>query len=102
MSATVLEMTVVPGGVRFGVHAKPRASRSRVIGVKGGEHDVSIAAPPVDGEANRELLATLARAMGVPKRDVEIVRGESSRSKLVLVRGISMGEILARLGMGVT
>jgi uncharacterized protein (TIGR00251 family) len=83
--------------VRFVVRAKPRASRSRVVGVKEGELQVSLAAPPVDGEANAELVATLARVLGIPKRDVAIVRGESSRTKLIEIRGLSVEEALARL-----
>jgi len=60
------------------VRAKPRASRSQVIGVRssptGDVLDVRLAAPPVDGAANAELLATLSRALGVPGRDLALWR----------------------------
>jgi uncharacterized protein (TIGR00251 family) len=84
--------------LRFEVRAKPRASKSKVLGVREGVLDVSLAAPPVEGEANRELIETLAGALGVPRRDVSIVRGEGSRSKLLEVRGVTADHIRARLG----
>ena len=83
--------------VRFEVHAKPRAKKSRVLGPKGDALEVSLAAPPVDGAANEELVRTLADALGVPKRQVSLVRGEGSRQKLVEVTGLSVEEVRARL-----
>jgi uncharacterized protein (TIGR00251 family) len=85
------------GAVRLAVHAKPRSRRSRIAGTREGALAVELAAPPVDGEANEELVATLAAALGVPKRDVTVARGASSRAKLVEVRGLTEGEVRARL-----
>jgi uncharacterized protein YggU (UPF0235/DUF167 family) len=51
----------------------------------------------VDGAANQELIATLAAALGVPKRDVTLVGGASSRAKLVEVKGLTEAEVRARL-----
>jgi uncharacterized protein len=85
------------GAVRFEVHAKPRAKKSRVLGSRGDALEVSLAAPPVDGAANEELVRTLADALGVPKRQVVLVRGDSSRQKLVAVTGLSAEEVRARL-----
>ena len=59
---------------------------------------MSLAAAPVEGEANRELVETLSAALGLPRRDVTIVRGDSSRVKLVLARGLTAAEVRARLG----
>lgn len=72
--------------LRVTVRVKPRASKSRVLGLKGTELEVAIAAPPVDGAANDELTRTLAEHYGVPKRAVEIVSGHASRIKIVRVR----------------
>ena len=91
-----LVVTDRPGGARFSLHAKPRSSRSAVLGVREGALDVAIAAPPVDGAANDEIRALLARALAVPKRDVEIISGASGRSKLVEV-SLSAEETRARL-----
>jgi hypothetical protein len=85
------------GFVRFGVRAQPRARASRVSALRDGELVVQLAAPPVDGQANAELVAVLARVFSVTKRDVEVLRGESGRSKLVEVRGISVEDARKRI-----
>ena len=89
------------GGSELLIRAKPRASRSEVLGVRrspsGEALEVRVAAPPVDGAANTELLATLSRALGVPGRDLELARGEASRMKRVRVRGLGPAEVVARL-----
>ena len=85
------------GAVRFAVQAIPRARTSSIVGVRNGALAVRIAAPPADGAANDELLATLARALGLARRDVVLVRGASSRDKLVEVRGLPAEEVQARL-----
>ena len=54
-----------------------------MLGVKGGELEVQVAAPPVDGAANAELLRTVAAHFGVPKSSVTLESGATSRSKLV-------------------
>lgn len=76
--------------VRFAVRVQPRAARSTVEGVRDGALRVRLAAPPVDGAANEELVRLLARRLGVARRDVSIVGGVTSRSKLVDVRGVSV------------
>jgi uncharacterized protein (TIGR00251 family) len=85
------------GGVRFEVHAKPRAKKSRAIGQRGDAVEIALAAPPVDGAANEELVRFLSSVLGVPKRNVTLVRGETSREKLVSVTGLSVGDVEARL-----
>jgi len=87
------------GAVRFEVHAKPRARASRIVGVRDEALVVQLAAPPVDGAANAELVEVLARALSLPKRDVTLARGESGRVKLVEVRGLTAEEVRARLGV---
>jgi uncharacterized protein (TIGR00251 family) len=89
--------TTRDGAVRFEVHAKPRARKSRIVGARLGALAVQLAAPPVDGAANDELRAALAAALGVAVRDVALVGGASSRTKLVEVRGLPEGEVRARL-----
>lgn len=88
-------MTVhtVAGGVRFSVRVQPRASRTEVCGVHGEALKVRIAAPPVNGAANDALIALLSTELGVSRRSVRIVSGESSRSKLIEVDGIATGPI---------
>lgn len=85
--------------MRFEVHAKPRAKRSAIRGEHDGALDVSLAAPPVDGAANEELVRFLSDVFGISKSQIAIVRGETARTKLVEIRGVSENEIRARLSM---
>lgn len=94
-----LDLEERDGLLRLRVHVKPRASRSRVLGARQGALDVAVAAPPVDGEANTELLRTLAKQLGVGRRAVRILSGATGRSKLVGVEGLVAAELLGRLGV---
>lgn len=85
------------GRVRFRVFAKPRAAKSRIVGVRAGALELALAAPPVEGAANEELVAFLSRCLDLPKRDVELLRGQTGRHKLVAVTGLTGSEIHARL-----
>lgn len=84
--------------MRLQLHVQPRASRTEVAGPHGGALRIRLAAPPVDGEANAELVAFLARRLRVPKAAVTIVRGETGRRKVVEVAGVSVGDAAAALG----
>ena len=81
----------------FDVRVVPRASQSEVAGEHGGALRVRVAAPPVDGAANEELVRTIARALGVPARSVEIVSGHSSRNKRLRVRGANVERLQSLL-----
>jgi len=76
-------------GVVFQVLAKPRSKKSAVRGARDGALEIAIAAPPVDGAANEELVRFLARAFDVPARTVTIERGEGARHKRVHIASIS-------------
>jgi uncharacterized protein (TIGR00251 family) len=84
--------------VRVAVRVQPRASRSELAGEHGGALKVRLQAPPVDGAANEALVEFLARALGVARRDVRIVSGQSSRSKVVEIDGIEPGRVQALAG----
>ncbi|HLE62537.1 MAG TPA: DUF167 domain-containing protein [Pyrinomonadaceae bacterium] len=84
------------GKLLFRVHVTPRASRSEIVGEHNGALRVRLAAPPVEGAANEELVRTLASAFGLPTRTVEIVSGHSSRLKQVRVTGAT-GNDFAKL-----
>jgi len=72
-------------GVLLQVSVMPNAKRTEVDGLHDGALRVRLAAPPIDGRANEALVAWLAKSLGVPKRDVELLRGESSRRKQVAI-----------------
>ena len=67
------------------LHVQPGAKRTEVAGLHGDAVKVRLAAPPVDGKANAELMRYLADTFGVPLRNVTLVRGETSRQKIVRV-----------------
>ncbi len=73
------------------------ASRDRVDGYRGDSVRLRVAAPPEDGKANSAVVSLLAKALGVPKSGVKIVRGHGSRNKLVSVESISQDEAARRL-----
>lgn len=85
-------------GVRFEVWVQPRASRTEVAGTRGAAVKIRLAAPPVDGAANAELVAFLAKQLGVSRTAVRIVKGERGRNKVVEVEGISQSDVQALLG----
>jgi len=86
------------GAVTFEVRVAPRASRNRVVGIQDGALKVALTAPPVDGAANEALKKLLAKALGVAKSDVEILRGDRARIKVLRVHGVSANDV--RFGEG--
>jgi uncharacterized protein len=72
-------------GVLLQLSVMPNAKRTEVDGLHDGALRVRLAAPPIDGRANEALIAWLAKSLGVPKRDVEVLRGEASRCKQVAI-----------------
>ncbi len=90
-------LTAVSGGVEIAVHAQPRASRSRVVGEHDGRLKIQLAAPPVDGLANEALTRLVADLLGVPKRQVEVVAGQTGRRKVVRALGVALDGARAAL-----
>jgi uncharacterized protein (TIGR00251 family) len=76
-------------GLVLEVLVQPRASRTRVLGEHGGRLKIALAAPPVEGQANRALVEFLAEALGVRRADVSLLRGEGGKRKTVRVAGAS-------------
>ncbi len=81
------------GRLSFTVRVVPRASRSEIVGEFDGTLRVRLAAPPVEGAANEELIRMLARSFGLPRAAVEIVTGHSSRVKQVRVDGLKPSDL---------
>jgi hypothetical protein len=81
------------------VRVKARARKTRIVGVSGGMLEVALAAPPVDGAANEELMSALAEHFGLRQRDVTIVAGQTSRQKRVRLAGMSARAVVAKLGL---
>lgn len=89
------------GGVTLAVRAQPGAKKTAIVGVYGegaaAQLKIAVQAPPVEGRANSALIEFLAEMLGVPKSYVELVSGELSRSKVFLLRGVSLGQIEAKI-----
>ena len=81
----------------FRVQVVPRASRTEIVGEHNGSLRVRIAAPPVDGAANDELIAVLAKKVKVPRSAVSITSGKSARLKQVRITSAKDLELLKNL-----
>jgi uncharacterized protein len=84
--------TLTPDGLRVTIHLSPRARFDRLLGIAaaadgGRTLRASVTAPPRDGRANEALLQLLARTWHLPRRDLSIVAGATSRNKNVRVAG---------------
>ena len=76
---------VEDGAIVLTLHVQPSAKRSEFAGMHGDALNLKLAASPVEGKANAELIRFIAAAFGVPQRNVELVRGVASRAKIVRV-----------------
>lgn len=83
---TSLRLRVVPG-----------ANRPGIVGRHGDAWKVRVSAPPEDGRANAAVLDLLARALDVPRRDLSLTSGASSRDKIVVLEGVRDDVVEARL-----
>jgi uncharacterized protein (TIGR00251 family) len=81
------------------VRVTPRARRN-ILTLEGETLRAWLMAPPVEGSANVALLALLAARLGLPKRAVTLLRGESSREKVVAIEGISAETFRQRIASG--
>ncbi len=97
MSNRAFKITNSEGGAAFAVHVIPRASKNEISGRHGDAVRIRLTAPPVEGAANAALIDFLARKLDVPKRDLEIISGNTSRDKLVCVLGLTPAELEKRL-----
>ena len=87
----------MPSTTRITVRLTPRASRDEIVGLRDGVLHVRVTAPPVDGAANEALLRLVAKALGVPPRDLRIASGATSRTKVVDVVGLDAAAVAERL-----
>ncbi len=77
----------------------PRASKSEIIGEMNGALKVRIASPPVDGAANAELIKVLARNFDVSKSAVEIIGGQTSKTKQIKIYGLDAEKLVKSAGV---
>jgi uncharacterized protein (TIGR00251 family) len=84
---------------RLSVKVTPNASRNQIVGMKDGVLQVKIAAPPEKGKANKELIDFLAGELDVRKSAVSVIKGQTSRHKIIHITGMSNEELLKRISI---
>ena len=94
----MIDFTENDDSITFTVRVIPRASKSEVVGEFDSSLKVKIAAPPVDGAANEEVVKLIAKAFGRSRADVEILSGHTSRTKRLRVSGGSAKRLLELAG----
>jgi uncharacterized protein (TIGR00251 family) len=94
-------LRAVAGGVTLAVRVQPGAKKTAVVGVYGEgaatQLKIAVQAPPIEGRANSAVVAFLADVFSLSRSNVELVSGESSRSKVFLLRGITLARAEARI-----
>jgi uncharacterized protein (TIGR00251 family) len=85
------------GAVFLTARVIPRASKSEIVGEHDGALKVRLAAPPVDGAANEELIKLLAKEFGAAKSDINIIIGQTAKTKQVRISNISKEKLAAIL-----
>jgi len=86
-------------GITVEIKVQPRASRNQIVGEQEGMLKVKLTAPPVEGEANQALVDYLASVLDTPRRNVVLVKGESSRQKIVAINGMNREAFLKKIGV---
>ncbi len=98
MNALIVQDT--EDGAILTVHVQPKASSTECVGLHGDAIKIRVAAPPVDGAANDELIRFLARRLSIPSSSVQIHSGAGGRHKRVLVKGATAQLVMTRLNLG--
>ena len=79
------------------LHCQPGAKLTRLVGEHGGRLKIALNAPAVDNKANEVLLAWLAQRLGLPRRQLQILSGQTSRLKKVMVQGLDVKTVISVL-----
>lgn len=82
---------------QLNVKVTPNAARDEITGFTGGVLGVKIAATPEKGKANKKLVDFLSDKLGVSKSSIRLIRGQTSRHKVIVVDGLSRDEITRRI-----
>ena len=88
---------VEPATCTFAIKAIPNAPRNEVVGWLGDALKVKVHAPPVEGRANEALCEFLADTLGLPRRGVSVLRGDTSRQKILRIDGLTREDVISRL-----
>ncbi len=93
----MLEFEQSEQGVVLPIRAHAGSRRNAILGVRAGALRVAVTAAPEKGKANQAIIAVLSKTLGISKSSIEIVSGETSSQKRLLVRGIELQQLQQRL-----
>jgi len=85
----MIHISVADGSLTIPFHVRPRASVTKIVGEMDGAVKIRLAAPPVEGAANLELIRFVSKLLGISRSKVEIASGITARRKILRVTGIS-------------
>ena len=84
-------------GVILSVQVQPRSSRNKLVGLQGDALKIKLTSPPVEGTANKSCCDYLAKIFGIAKGSAELVAGDKSRQKRILLAGLDVKSVSAVL-----
>ncbi len=82
----MLQISKHPEGITFKIIVQPRSTKNTIVGLHDDALKIKLTAPPVDNAANKMCIKFLAKSLGVSKSQVEIISGQTSRTKQILLR----------------
>lgn len=94
-----MPMRPMPNGVRFTVHVKPLRNETKLLCEPDGTLTIHVAAAPMKGKANREIVRWLSKRLRVSSSHVQLVAGIHSNVKVIEITGLTEAEITAALGI---
>jgi uncharacterized protein (TIGR00251 family) len=86
-------LRVIDDGVELSVFVVPRSSRYEIAGIHNNALRIKLTSPPVDNEANVQCCNFIAKQLGIAKRQVSIIRGNTSRQKVLRIEGVTEREV---------
>ena len=81
------KITKLENGIKFGVKVAPNSSKCEIVGVIEDSLKIKLDVPPVEGKANEKCIKFLSKLLGVPKTSITIVSGETSKNKILFIKG---------------
>jgi len=93
----MIHITEQENGIRIKVRVQPRSSQNKISGVIDGALKIKLTAPPVEGEANQELIRFLAQVLQVSRSQISLIQGSTGRNKIIQIEDVDKEYLLKRL-----
>jgi uncharacterized protein (TIGR00251 family) len=93
MTSTAPFIRETPSGIVLSLAVVPRAKTSKIMGFHDGLPKIALAAPASEGRANEELVRFLKQLLRIPSKNIQLIRGDTSRRKSILIEGLSLEEV---------